>query len=214
MTKNKIYIILISISLLPTTLTAQNFSKWTVGVELGMNYSDSSEDTAPLKKERPVLPRIGVTLDYNFFNNLYIQSGIAYSMKGLKSSGETEHLKASVKLHQQVIQIPVLLNYKFSHNKFKIGPGAGMYYAYGIGGKTKAVGQVNGKDIDIEKNTFGNILAHQDFGLKFKLYFQFEQYMLNLAYEHGLLNIGKSNVLGAPLDYKNRVTSISIGYLF
>lgn len=215
MAKYKSCIIFILVSIFPSVISAQNFSKWTVGVELGINFSDSSEDTAPLKKERPILPMIGITLDYNLLhNNIYIQSGITYSMKGLRSNGKTEHLEASVKLHQQVIQIPVLLNYKFKYNKFKIGPGIGIYYAHGIGGKTKAVGQVNGENINIEKNTFGNILKHQDFGLEFKLCSQFELYQLNLSYEHGFRNIGKSNVMGAPLDYKNRVLSISIGYLF
>lgn len=214
MNKNRLLFIFVLITLLPATLFSQGITKWNVGVEAGLNYSDSSEDTAPLEKKRPVLPKIGVSLEYNIQGDLYVQSGVTYSMKGLKSSGDTENLKASVKLYQQVIQIPVLLNYRFPINKFHVSIGAGGYYSYGVGGKTKAVGIVNGNDIDIEKNTFGNILERQDFGLTFKLSPQFRSFLLNLSYEHGLKNIGKANVMGAPLDYENRVASITIGYLF
>jgi hypothetical protein len=214
MVKKTISSLFILVSLLPVTLSAQNMSKWSFGVEFGLNYSNSSEDTSPLQKECPILPRIGVSLEYNLFESWYVQSGIEYSMKGLKSSGETEFLKASVELDQQVIQMPILLNYKFALNKFKIVPGAGIYYSYGVGGKTKAIGQVNGNEIDITKTTFGNILKHQDMGLIFKLSSQLDHFLLNLSYEYGLKNIGIANVLGAPLDYKNRVASISVGYLF
>ena len=89
-----------------------------------------------------------------------------------------------------------------------------MYYSYGVGGKTKAMGQVNGNDIDIKQNTFDNTLKHNDLGLTYKLSPQFNRFLLNLSYEHGLRNVGKTNVLGAPLDYRNRIASVSIGYLF
>lgn len=143
-----------------------------------------------------------------------MQSGVIYSMKGLKSSGDTENLKASVKLDQQVMQIPVLLNYKFTIGKFRMGTGAGGYYSYGIGGKTKAVGQVNGQDVNIKVNTFGNILRKNDVGLIFNLSTRLQHIALGLSYELGLLEVGIKNVLGQPLGYKNRVASVTVGYIF
>lgn len=215
MNRNLLIFIFVLIILSPKTLSAQD-SKWIVGVEFGINYSNSSEDTAPLKKECPILPKIGVNLEYNIIDNLFIQSGISYSMKGLKSSGNTENLKASVKLNQQLMQIPVIIGYKmnFQNNGIGVGFGAGAYYAYGIGGKTRAVGEISKQTVDLEVNTFGDILSKYDVGLVSKLTVQFGSVVSSLSYEYGLLDIGRKNVLGQPLSYKNRVASFSVGYLF
>lgn len=196
-------------------LSAQNIEIWTFGVEAGINYSNSSENTYPLKKKCPILPRIGITVDYKLSTNFGMQSGIFYAQKGLKSKGDTEQIKASVELNQHVIQVPILVTYlnNFS-DKFLAGMGAGVYWAHGVGGKTKAYGTVGGQLVDKNLRTFDSILKKNDIGLNFKVFTEYNHYMLNLAYEYGLINIGKSNVMGNNLDYENRVLSVTLSYRF
>lgn len=201
--------------LLATNSLAQNKSHCTVGMEIGFNHSNSSEDTNPLQKECPILPKIGITVDYKLSTNFGVQSGIVYAQKGLKSKGDTEQIKASVTLNQHVIQVPVFATYKNNFSdKFLAGIGAGTYWSYGIGGKTKAYGTVGGQLVDKNLNTFDSILKKNDIGLNFKVFTEYNHYMLNLTYEYGLINIGKSNVMGNNLDYENRILSVTLGYRF
>lgn len=212
----KTIIILCLISLASiSNLSAQNNEAWTFGVEAGINYSNSSEDTDPLKKECPILPKIGITVDYKLSTNFGMQGGIVYAQKGLKSKGKTEQINASVELNQHVIQVPMLVTYQNNFSdKFLVGIGSGAYWAYGIGGKTKAYGTVGGQLVDKNLNTFDSILKKNDIGLNFKVFTEYNHYMLNIAYEYGLINIGKSNVMGNNLDYENRVVSVTLGYQF
>jgi hypothetical protein len=212
----KVIFLCVFVSTLSIEICAQNSSLWSIGLEAGINYCNSSEDTAPLKKECPVLPKIGISVEYDLANNFYLQSGTTYSMKGLKSKGKTEYINASVELKQYLIQLPFLLTYKLPIGKTKgsIGFSAGAYAAYGIGGKTKAIGQVNGQNINIEVSTFDKLLKRHDFGSLLKLSYQQNKISFSLSYEHGLADVGKSNVLGDPLDYKNRVSALSINYIF
>gem|GEM_PF-6633153 len=193
---------------------AQNKYQWRFGIEMGLNYSNSSEDTHPLKKEWPILPKFGVTADWELSSKMLIHSGVFYNFKGLKSSGNTESLNANVKLNQQVIQLPVTVRFQIPLKSFLIGIEGGGYYSYGIAGKTKANGTVNGTEIDIEKNTFNEILNRNDCGLIFGLYTRLNHMCLNLVYEYGLVDVGKSNVLGSALNYKNRIIALSLNYSF
>lgn len=202
--------------ILSTNSLAQNKSHCIIGMEIGINYSNSSEDTSPLKKGKPILPKIGINIDYNLSTHISLQSGFFYSQKGLRSKGTTEPVLASVKLYQQVMQIPIMTTYrvKLSNPKFRMGVGAGMYFSYGIGGKTKANGVAFGQEIDKDLKTFDNILKKTDFGLNCKIFSEYDRFILNLGYEFGLINVGKSNVLGSNLDYKNRIISATLGYKF
>jgi hypothetical protein len=78
---------------------AQNEHQWKFGVEMGLNYSNSSEDTHPLKKACPIFPKFGVTVDWELSSKMLIHSGVFYNFKRLKSSGNTESLNANVKLN-------------------------------------------------------------------------------------------------------------------
>ncbi len=52
---------------------------------------------------------------------------------------------------------------------------------------------------------FDNIQKKPNFGLSCKIFTDYGRFVLN---------IGKSNVLGSNLDYKNRIISITLGYKF
>jgi len=192
----------------------QDNSSWRFGIEIGMNYSNSSEDTHPLKKECPILPKFGISIDYELSSKFIIHSGVLYNFKGLKSNGNTETLNANVKLNQQTIQLPMTVRFQIPLRSFFLGIEGGCYYSYGVSGKTKARGMVNGMEIDIKKNTFSEILNRNDCGLLFGLYSKISHFGINLTYEYGLVDVGKANVLGDALNYKNRIISMSLNYVF
>lgn len=192
--------------------------KWTFGIEAGINYSNSTEDTAPFEKKKPILYKVGIELGYSFNKYLFIQSGLAYSAKGLKSKGGGRigemNVNGSIDLFQQVLQIPVYLGHEIDLEKSKLSFMAGPYIAYGIGGKTKANGVINNKPFTKEVNTFGDarILDKVDFGIGFGLNYEIRHLYFKAGYELGILNIGHSNIMGGNLDYKNRILSAVIGY--
>ncbi|MDH6310051.1 hypothetical protein M2451_002941 [Dysgonomonas sp. PFB1-18] len=211
---------LLLIGLMP--IVAQN-KTITWGLEAGINYSNSTEETDPLDKKCPILPRVGLTIEYELTNHIYLQSGLIYSMKGIKSEGGGNMgglavQNASVKLTQHVLQIPFYATYKQQiADNLKLGAGVGPYFAYGVGGKTKAKGMVNENPIDLESNTFGDnkILKRFDAGLNFKVNAElYKHYTLGLSYELGLTNIGNATIMGGEMDYENRILSLTLGYMF
>ena len=212
-----IFLLLLSISVGCFRSNAQH-SEFIFGVELGINYCSSSENTDPFKKKRPVLPRVGLVAEYDISNSFFLQSGIFYNYKGVRSEGDGHigdvAVEAQVELNQHVMQIPLYAGYQLALAKSKLSLGVGPYFAYGFSGKTKADGKMNGVDVHFEKNTFNDILKPFDSGLNFKLSYEISRFTLNCSYEFSLLEIGNKNVLGADIDYKNRIAAFTIGYNF
>ena len=91
-----------------------------------------------------------------------------------------------------------------------------LHISYGVGGKTKATGILNGKPFSKEVNTFGNaeILKKIDFGIGIGISYEINHLYLKANYELGMLDIGHSNIIGGELDYKNRILSATLGYHF
>lgn len=195
--------------------------RWRFGLEAGINYSNSSEKTDPLEKNCPILPTAGLIVNYSTTSSICLHSGLYYSMKGLRSEGSGDKggmiiKNVKVTSYQHVIQAPILLGYRFNMGRSNLSFFAGPYFAYGIGGKTKAKGIVNGQDFEQESSTFGNgkILNRFDSGLNARAVFGIDRITVGLSYEHGLKDIGNRNIVGEELDYKNRVASLTAGYLF
>lgn len=195
------------------------FSKLKISLEAGVNYSSSSEETAPLKKTSPILPRIGITADYDISQNFFLESGLLYAMKGLRSEGETGYdnmkIHAKIILNQHLLQFPLLIGRKFEIKKRLIKLSAGGYISYGIGGETKAIGDINDNPLNKELKTFGNgnLLNRVDCGILFKVEsFAVNNFFVTLSYELGLINVGNMNIMGGELNYKNRCSVLTIGY--
>lgn len=213
---------LISILLFFILATHAQDRKWSLGVEFGLNYSNSTESTAPLKKDKPLLYKLGLKAEYSISEHFALQSGLLYSVKGIDSKGEGTYpnginIDGSVTLRQEVIQLPMDLAYKLKLSESKIIFSMGSYLSYGIGGKTKAHGHFDGNEFSKEVNTFGNaeILNKIDFGVEIGAAYEIKHFILKVNYEWGLLNIGNKTIMGGEMDdYKNRIFSTSICYNF
>lgn len=194
--------------------------RWEFGIEAGVNYSNSTEDTAPLDKKKLILYRVGFEVDYSLTANVFLQSGLIYNAKGIGSNGEGKigkmDINGKIDLHQQVLQLPLYVGYTINLRRSRLNFIAGPYIAYGIGGKTKAEGLINGSPFNKEVDTFGDgeILERFDFGLGLGASYAIKHWYVKANYELGLLDIGHSTIMGGELSYKNRIASLSLGYHF
>ncbi len=159
-----------------------------------------------------------------------IQAGLGLSGKGAsftygdKSSGTWYELKTN----PLYLELPVNIVGKIPlGSNSNIFFGAGPYGAMGIGGKYKVTGEVLGFNYSKEDGiTFSNDdptngqngesgdLKRFDFGLNFLAGIEIKHITLNANYGLGLVNIKPGSKNNDNDKYKNRVFSLSVGYLF
>jgi len=168
------------------------------GVKAGLNLSTIT-DTPDSKTK--VGYKVGPTMEYAFYENMAIQTGLFLSSKGVK----TDH---DYKVNANYLELPVSFAYKypvaFDTNIYaNIGP----YFAYGIFGKSKTT---TGTVIDdyTEVDTFDNTLKYFDMGLTFGLGMEVTQFNFGVNYDLGLLKVKQMG------DGKNGNFWISVVYSF
>lgn len=201
------------VSLMGLSVSAQELPK--LGIEAGVNLSNSSMDVGPLDKKARVGFQIGITADYAITDAWHLQSGLSYTTKGGKVEGLLMQDAASHKytVNQSYIQLPIYAAYKIevvpgTKIVFNVGP----YLAYGVGGSVKAGnGYLNIDNDEGNIDTFGKdgVLNRFDFGLGAGVGAEFGNIVATIRYELGLVNIGQDN-----LDYKNRNAALTLGYRF
>lgn len=173
----------------------------TFGIKGGLNLSNMSGDgqTADSK----IGFNVGVTLDQLLAKDLYLLTGLEYSLKGAKGGGGT--------LNLSYLQLPIHMGYKLVvADNTKLVFRAGPYIGYAIDGTFKA----GGVSIDLFSDEFKglvgfDVLNRFDAGLGLGLGMEFGQIGVNLGYDFGLANIEKSG--GTT---KNQNAYLSLGYRF
>ena len=189
-------------------VSAQELS---LGVKGGLNISNLSGkgvDDAKMKLGF----HVGLGADYEFAPNMAVQSGLLFTTKGAKA----KELGVEGTLDMMYLQLPVHFAYKMD-----INPGtrfvlhAGPYVAYGVGGKTK----FEEKGVSLSFDTFGKRkiggvevegAKRFDAGLGIGAGFEFGQFLVDLGWDMGLVNVGR--------DKDNKITTqngyLSLGYKF
>ncbi len=159
----------------------------------------------------------GVVAEYEFNDNLGLQSGLLYTQKGyqidwdqfLKDNNMEGKVDGYMYYKYNYLQLPIHLYYKI--NDFRIM--AGPYLAYGIGGKAKidatyrldgesdslrdetdltaVSGEVSARDFVTEDNDalFYKTYNAFDIGLDFGVAYQYQQFMLKAQYSIGFNNL-------------------------
>lgn len=215
---NRIAIIAL-ISLIGLGASAQELPK--LGIEAGVNLSNSSWDVDPLDRKARVGFQVGLTADYAFTDAWHLQSGLSYTTKGGKVEGRTiadeDVFEGKITVNQSYLQLPVYAAYKI-----EVVPGtrivfnAGPYVALGTGGKSKVSGTLptlNMIDVgDGNVDTFGEdgFLKRFDFGLGAGAGVELGNVVATIRYELGLINISQYN----NFSYKNRNAALTLGYRF
>ncbi len=202
--------------LLGITANAQE-KPLTFGVKAGMNLANFSGDG---DFDSKIGFNVGVTVDYALPSNLYILSGLEFTIKGGKTKAEYIMMEEDVAVRYKVtanpmyLQLPVHLGYKLAVTEgvnlvFHTGP----YIAYGVGGKRKSTKTEYTKD---EKNSiggkedfFGDDKAKRfDFGLGLGAGAEFGKIGVGLGYDFGLVKLYDES------NNKNMNAYLSVGYKF
>lgn len=212
------------------------------GVKVGTNLSNAKEETNYAvvgNKKSKFGYQIGLTMEYNINNSIYVSSGLSLSSKGtihedeeIWTGGSNPPVTSWRKTTNQVyLQLPLTIGYKIAlSNVTKVRVNAGPYAAVGVGGKeivkTKTTPSGVKEDEKIKSETFDKNnngyyspynLNRKDYGAIFGLGLQHKKIIFGLDYEIGLLNIyepDKTETSPSPGTYNNRNLTLTIGYFF
>jgi hypothetical protein len=183
------------------------------GVKVGGNLSTitMSEDIDGIKS----IPgfQIGVTLDYELAENVYLLSGLELAQKGAKVEEKEGGYKLTATAKPLYLQIPIHIGYKFDMGSAKFVPQVGPYLAYGLSGKATLTASENNVDVSTDTDYFGedNEVKRLDFGLTVGAGLEIGKIGVNLGYSLGLMNISDS---GDDSSAKNGSLFLTVGYKF
>jgi len=219
------------------SLSAQT-SNFKFGVKGGLNLSTAivSEGDSKFKQGY----HIGGTVDYLLTSKFELQSGLFFSKTGsiihdLGISGyrginlsmeEYERLRPlyTNTFNTLYLKLPLHVAYRKNlSDNFNIYTGFGLYFGYGIGGKSKKKSHYGGwYDYDLEKgpiffnefkwDTFDGNLSRFDFGAGVNAGVEFHKFVLGAGFEYGK-NIDTFQTR-SEYQYRNVNISISTGYRF
>ena len=202
---------LLLVSIVSTSLSYSQESKFSLGVKAGLGVSKL--DIKDFDSDAKLGYRFGVVVEYQLDNNFFIQSGLDLVSKGTKNkfyeegdingdgiSGDYMHTKLT--WNAVYLELPILAGYDLNvTNNFKVRFMAGPYLAYGVGGKltAKTNGQLmqsSGVPIEFSEkekiNTFSSeTLKRFDMGLLGAVGAEYDKFQLTVGYEYGLLNISQ-----------------------
>lgn len=188
-----------------------------VGVTGGLNIS------SPSNYDSKVGFNVGLKGELGFpkaSQGLYLDFGVLISSQGWESNGYYDSPKKESmqwKGTPYFLNIPVHIGYKFSlgHNT-SLFAHFGPYIGIGLFGKKKLVTETEtGKrtTTTLADNVFSDKQSERfDWGIGGKVGVEFAKHIqLALGYDWGLKNLKTSS---NPVDFKNKVFSVSCAYLF
>lgn len=169
---------------------AQGDSPFQFGIKAGGNLYSSSVDIADIAaKKLKVGYQIGLSAEYGFSDDFYLQSGVFYITKGMRLKGKSgaseEEAHWSQSINLQYLQMPLLAAYKMELvTNTKVFFSAGPYIAYGINGEsTKKNRYINSTRTDDKKKveSFGESrMKKLDYGLKYSMGIEFEKFIFQV----------------------------------
>lgn len=176
----------------------------TFGVKAGMNLSNATGD---IEGNKAMIGfRAGVSLDYAFSQDLYLLTGLNYSMQGTKL-GEIE--EQSVKLNLSYLQLPIHIGYKLEIAEgTKLVFHAGPYVGYAVSGNWKVGSASIGAFSDEAESELGK-LKRFDFGVGLGTGVEFGKFGVDLGWDFGLAKVNDSDG-----SIKNMNGYLTVGYKF
>lgn len=198
--------------------SAQNQIDWNVKAGVGMANIMGDNMESPKVK---LAYKIGVGLECPFDEIWSLQTGISFVSKGTNHTiVETDGTTAQAKVDASYLELPVRVAVRFVINRnTRLLVSAGSYGAWGIGGKTKALGynwsSSSRPDWDagnvLEMDTFGKDgldLRRFDYGVGVGLAMEYRHYMIGVEGQLGLCKLHKE------LNGKNLTGFVTMGYKF
>jgi hypothetical protein len=228
--KNLSLVAILLVFNLPVFAQAPSFE---FGLKGGLNLSRLALENNDVPQGVKPGANVGVTATYNVSQHLFLQSGLAFSMKGTKVEGAaplgfSERIlypgkEAILTSNQLYLQVPVYVGYKIGMtSSTKLVLTGGPYFAHGIGGKTQLTGDIIYGDMieysTLKEPTFGSRgLQSFDYGIGSGIGVEIGRTIVGVSYELGLKNIAPTGLVYFPFyngSYKNRNASLSLEYKF
>lgn len=205
------------------------------GVKAGGNLSTAFVNNPSSLKFRAGY-HLGLTVNYSLSQSCLIQSGLFFSVKDAKVENmNTNDVTGGTPdwthtINASYLEIPIRAAYRMSiSDKYKLVLGAGPYFGYGLGGKTKQKlneGIWGDGTTQIEWNTFGNAIYDKnkdwlrgetlkrfDFGADLNVDFEYLRYVLGIGYAMSIINVADKEY-HYDMIYRNATIKISLGYKF
>ncbi|WP_294618385.1 porin family protein [uncultured Bacteroides sp.] len=199
------------------------------GVRAGMNVANAGGDFKDEMKDVDFKSRVGfhvgVIADVELSEKFYLQPGLYFTTKGLKSE-DKEGMGYEEKYNLNYLELPILASYRFNlSDNVQWQINAGPYFAVGVGGKVKGTDfdgieykydafGVADEDSDEEKGG----LKRFDAGLSFGTGITYNKIYFGIKYDLGLANIADKKAWTGENDkgqkIRNRNFAISVGYTF
>lgn len=203
-------VLVITALMMTTTLNAQD-KPVTFGVKAGLNLSNMNVEGFDIKPGF----NVGVTVDLRLMPNLYILSGLEYSLEGAKFGGfKGEFIKVDdAKLNLSYLKMPIHIGYKLPVlENLKIVFQAGPHLAYAVDGKMKWGSE--SLNIYDDKAEFADSTNRFDIGLGFGVGAEVSNFCFNVGCDFGLINQIEEESTLLAFEAKNQNINISVGYKF
>lgn len=188
-----------------------------VGITGGLNISSPSNYDSKAGFNVGIKGELGLP---KVSQGLYLDFGVLLSSQGWESTWYYDAQKKQStqwKGNPYFLNIPIHIGYKFSLGRSTaLFAHAGPYIGIGLFGKNKLVTETDaGKrtTTTLADNTFSDKqLERFDWGIGGKIGVEFaKRIQVALGYDWGLRNLKTSN---NPIDFKNKVFSVSCAYIF
>jgi hypothetical protein len=186
-------------------ITGSAFSQILIGPKGGLNvsflqYSYADSDVQPDNPGPNLGLHLGVQAQYAVMDNIFVQPGILFSMKGgtfketeKNYADETVEDKTSLRINY--LEIPINVAYGFEQFQVFAGP----YFAFGVGGSNKitrtkgnTTTEVDG-DVEFGKQPISTedtrYLKGLDVGINIGAGYRLDMMYFQLGYAAGLANI-------------------------
>ena len=192
-------------------LTAMATAQIRIAPEVGASFNKIVTDPSTPGSSYVIGPRVGGLVDIALTDNLYLQPGVAWAMKGVK----VEFAGLESKISTNYIEVPINVMYKLGQEGggrffFGLGPNIG----YAISGKIKTSGSFLGVSFDGEEDiTFGSDSTDMkalDFGGNINVGYELPMGLYARAY----YQMGFANLANAGATQKNTSFGLAIGYFF
>lgn len=221
----KVLLIVAAMIFTATEMFAQDFS---FGARIGMNVANIGGDWKDLQVgevSSKLGLKAGVVACFPLVDNIYLEPGAFFSMKGSRSEISATDTKTFCNL--DYIEIPLSGVYKYEINSnLSVRGHLGPYFAFGMCGKTKT--KIDGKvDKDSKVGNFkdgknkagisNNDYSSFDFGLNFGGGIEFSVCYLGVQYGLGLTDFNRNRDIfknGKNLKFHNNVFSVDFGINF
>lgn len=181
---------------------AQSEGEFRVGVGLGMNVSQLTN----IDYNSRVGFNLGLRGEYYFTDDVYLGTGLLYSLQGARLSNNG----ATSKLSPGYLQIPVHIGARMGlGDNLALFGEFGPYFAVGVSGKTK----LSSGGLDISEDFFGDpdkdYAKRFDCGLGLRAGVEVHQFQIGVGYDFGLVKIYKDGK-----SVRNSNFNLGVAYMF